>query len=150
LDFASCRKEVREEGEIKPSLKAAGLKEDLLRRDFTVNALAYGIERTNWGKLYDPCGGLDDLRSGLLRVLHDGSFLDDPTRILRGIRFEQRIGLKFESHTEELMHEAVEANCFGKAAPARLKKELDLCALEPSAGRIEKRFRELGIPFSLS
>jgi dephospho-CoA kinase len=147
LDLASTRKEVREDGG-RHSLKSAGLEEDLLRRDFTVNALAYAIDHAHWGKLYDPCGGLDDLQSGLLRVLHDESFMDDPTRILRGIRFEQRIGLTFEPHTETLLHEAIEAGCFERAAPSRLKKELELCAAEPAADRIGKRFRELGIPFS--
>jgi tRNA nucleotidyltransferase (CCA-adding enzyme) len=149
LDFASSRKEVWEDGKVRPSLEPADLDEDLRRRDFTVNALAYGIGRANWGRLHDPCGGLSDLQSRLLRVLHNGSFLDDPTRILRGIRFEQRIGFEFEPRTEALMREALEADCFEHAAPSRLEKELELCAVEPCAERIGRRFHELGIPFSL-
>lgn len=78
------------------------LKEDILRRDFTVNALA---KSTSTGEIIDYVGGLADLKTKTLRVLHDGSFIDDPTRIIRGLKFAVRFGFELEPHTKFLQDE---------------------------------------------
>ena len=81
-------------------MTAAGLAEDLRRRDFSVNAMAVALSGDDLGHLYDPCGGLADLEAGVVRVLHPGSFLDDPTRLLRAVRYETRLGFAMDEDTE--------------------------------------------------
>ena len=93
FDLATTRTETYDEPGALPRVAAATLGEDLRRRDFTVNAMAVALAGDDLGHLYDPHGGAADLEAGLVRILHPGSFLDDPTRLLRAVRYETRLGL---------------------------------------------------------
>lgn len=101
VDFASTRAEVYDRKGHLPRITQIGcsLKEDVLRRDFTINALAKSVTT---GEITDYTGGLDDLKNKTLRVLHDESFIDDPTRIIRGLKFAVRFGFKPDEHTKKL------------------------------------------------
>ena len=102
IDIASTRCEIYPKKGHLPILKTIGceLKEDLIRRDFTINAMA---KRTTDNEIIDLYGGMEDLRNGRLRVLHENSFIDDPTRIIRGLKFAVRFGFELEENTKKLL-----------------------------------------------
>ena len=104
VDLARSRAEAYEHPGALPAVTPAPIAEDLARRDFTINAMALPL--TGEAELIDPHGGLDDLRAGRLRVLHEGSFVDDPTRALRAARYAARFGFGLEPRTEELLRAA--------------------------------------------
>ena len=104
IDIAQTRAESYPAPGALPEVRPASITEDLARRDFTVNAMAFPLSGDR--RLLDPHGGLDDLRAGLLRVLHDGSFIDDPTRALRAARYAARFGFDLEPETARLLREA--------------------------------------------
>ena len=103
IDVARARAETYPRPGALPEVQPASITEDLARRDFTVNAMAFPLGSD--GELLDQHGGLDDLRSGLLRVLHERSFIDDPTRALRAARYAARFGFELESETAQLIRE---------------------------------------------
>src|SRR5690606_10586002 len=105
------------------TVEDSSIKLDLHRRDFTINTLALCLNPDRWGELLDFYGGLDDLEQGVIRVLHSLSFVDDPTRILRAVRYEQRFGFQIEPRTLELMLDAVEL--LDRVTPARIRHELE-------------------------
>ncbi len=131
LDFASCRKEVYAKPAAYPKVSRGTLDEDLARRDFTINAMALCLDPDNFGVLVDPYEGLEDLKQAYLRVLHDQSFVDDPSRILRGIRFAVRFDLAWEPKTLKLINKAIESESLGLLNAGRLQKEFDLMDQEP-------------------
>lgn len=100
LDLATTRKERYRRPGALPEVEPGNIEEDLRRRDFTINAMALDLRPASWGALIDPTGGLEDLSQGLIRVLHEASFQDDATRILRAVRYEQRLGFRIEPLTE--------------------------------------------------
>ena len=104
IDIARARAEDYSHPGALPEVRPATISEDLARRDFTVNAMALALDGQS--QLIDPYGGVEDLRAGVLRVLHDGSFSDDPTRALRGARYSARLGLALDPGTERLLREA--------------------------------------------
>jgi tRNA nucleotidyltransferase (CCA-adding enzyme) len=104
IDVAQARAESYPHPGALPEVRPAAIADDLARRDFTINAMAYSLAED--AELLDPHGGVDDLRAGLLRILHEGSFVDDPTRALRAARYAARFGLKLEPETERLLGEA--------------------------------------------
>ena len=122
VDFASTRVEVYEKKGHLPRVTKIGctLKEDVLRRDFTVNALAKSVTT---GEIIDYTGGLEDLKHKTLRVLHDGSFIDDPTRIIRGLKFAVRFGFELDEHTKKLQEDYLAAINYDMCYK-RVKKEL--------------------------
>ena len=122
VDFASTRTEKYEKKGHLPQVDKLGvsLKEDVLRRDFTVNALAMSVST---GEIVDYTGGVEDLHNGILRVLHDGSFIDDPTRIIRGLKFAMRFGFELDEHTKKLQDDYL-ANINYDMSYSRVKKEL--------------------------
>lgn len=121
IDFSSARKEFYPASAHLPIVESGSLNDDLFRRDLTINAMA--IDLSN-GKLVDYFGGRADLQHKIIRVLHTLSFVDDPTRILRAIRFEQRYDFKIEPKTLGLLKEAVKAGLLEKVHPHRLRDEL--------------------------
>lgn len=123
IDIASTRSETYPEKGHLPVVDNIGcsLKDDIMRRDFTVNALA---KSTLTGEIVDYTTGLEDIKNKTLRVLHDNSFVDDPTRIIRGLKFGVRFGFKYDEHTKKLQKEYLE-NINYDMSYKRLKKELE-------------------------
>lgn len=148
IDFATARRERYTHWGALPKVKPATLREDLFRRDFTINAMAVSLNKKDYGKLIDYYGGADDLKQKALRVLHPKSFLDDPTRILRAIRFEQRLKFKIEKQTFKWMKEAVLLDALQFVNPHRLRDEVILILKEPKPYRYIKRIKEaVGLDF---
>jgi tRNA nucleotidyltransferase (CCA-adding enzyme) len=149
VDLVTTRRESYDAPGALPRVEQAGLAEDLRRRDFTVNAMAIGLKGDDLGHFYDPHGGRGDLESGLLRVLHDASFADDPTRILRGVRFEARLDFGFEPDTEALAREAVASSALSTVSADRVGRELVATLAEDSAPSAVRRWGELGVDKAL-
>ncbi|MGI8715074.1 MAG: hypothetical protein ACR2NR_18200 [Solirubrobacteraceae bacterium] len=131
FDLARARRERYPHPGALPEVQPAPLGEDLQRRDFTVNALALALGGARRGQLLAVSGGLEDLDGGLLRVLHDDSFHDDPTRLLRLARYMARLGFTPDPHTAALAGEAIAAGALATVSGARLGAELRLTAGEP-------------------
>jgi tRNA nucleotidyltransferase (CCA-adding enzyme) len=145
FDLATSRRETYERPGALPTVEPAPLLEDLGRRDFTINAMAAGLTGEDLGHLYDPHGGVHDLRAGLVRVLHDNSFVDDPTRLLRAVRYEARLGFALEPDTELLARKAAAAAGLRGVSGARVRDELLDLLGELDAPAAVERLRELGI-----
>jgi len=107
IDFATARKEVYKTPGSLPSVSSADIIEDLQRRDFTINAAAMDVSPENLGYLIDPFNGIRDIHQGIIKILHPKSFREDPTRILRALRFASRFGFKIDRNTEKLLRENV-------------------------------------------
>ncbi len=123
IDVATARTESYEAPGALPTVKRSSIKEDLRRRDFTINTLAIRLNADHLGDLVDLHGGLRDLQNKTIRVLHGLSFIDDPTRVFRAIRFEQRLGFQLDQDTAVLMTEAVKMGLFHRLSPSRLSAE---------------------------
>jgi tRNA nucleotidyltransferase (CCA-adding enzyme) len=124
LDVASTRLEYYESPGVLPTVERASLRHDLYRRDFTINSLALCLNSSRFGRLLDFFGGQKDLQKKTIRVLHNLSFVEDPTRAFRAIRFEQRLGFKLDPHTEGLLRSAVRAGLVERVGGNRLQGEL--------------------------
>lgn len=133
IDFAEARTEVYRHPGALPEVERSDLDRDLWRRDFTVNAMALCLNPGRYGTLRDPCGGLGDLRRARLRVMHRESFTDDPTRVLRGIRFAARYRFGFERGTGALARACIEGGGLGTVSGKRLYREIKLICAEPAA-----------------
>jgi tRNA nucleotidyltransferase (CCA-adding enzyme) len=121
VDLASTRQETYPQPGTLPNVSPAALDEDLARRDFTINAMAASLPG---GELRDPHDGRRDLEAGVIRVLHPGSFVDDPTRLLRAVRYESRFGFRMDEETERLAREAIAGGALGTVSGARIRDEL--------------------------
>jgi tRNA nucleotidyltransferase (CCA-adding enzyme) len=133
IDLATARKERYRKPGALPAVTAGRLKDDLIRRDFSINAIALDLLD---GKLHDPTGGEKDLAARHVRVLHDRSFIDDPTRIFRAARLAARLGFAIEPHTAELMHAAIESDALSTVSKERIWRELFLAMDEGEAPAI--------------
>ena len=130
IDIATARKERYRSPGALPTVTAGRLKDDLLRRDFSINAMALDLTT---GELHDPTGGERDLTAMAIRVLHDQSFLDDPTRIFRAVRLATRLGFSLEFDTARLLDRAVASGALASIARERIWRELFLAFEEESA-----------------
>ncbi|MGA9856457.1 MAG: hypothetical protein WBQ18_01270, partial [Solirubrobacteraceae bacterium] len=130
-DLARARTETYSRPGALPTVAPATIDEDLSRRDFTVNALALGLSGPRAGELLAVDGGWDDLRRRELRVIHDASFIDDPTRLLRLVRYATRLPFTVEAHTGALARAAVAAGALSTVGGSRIGAELRLLAAEP-------------------
>jgi tRNA nucleotidyltransferase (CCA-adding enzyme) len=124
IDVASTRLEYYDSPGVLPTVERASLRHDLYRRDFTINTLAICINGDRFGQLTDHFGGQQDIQERVVRVLHNLSFVEDPTRVFRAIRFEQRLGFHIAPHTENLMRSAVRMQLLEKLGGERLLSEL--------------------------
>jgi tRNA nucleotidyltransferase (CCA-adding enzyme) len=124
IDVASTRLEYYDSPGVLPTVERASLRHDLYRRDFTINTLAICINCDRFGQLTDYFGGQQDIQEQVVRVLHNLSFVEDPTRVFRAIRFEQRLGFHIAPHTENLICSAVRMNLLDKLGGERLMSEL--------------------------
>jgi tRNA nucleotidyltransferase (CCA-adding enzyme) len=141
VDFATARQETYARRGAYPAVKPSGIKEDLLRRDFTINAMAIAIGPDNWGKIIDPFGGRADLRLKRLRILHEKSFLDDATRILRAARFKARLGFRMEAKTLKLLKNAIKIKVLDTIKPQRYLKDFNKILKEPKSQEAVKTLR---------
>jgi len=130
VDLATARSEVYERAGALPTVTPGAIENDLKRRDFTINSMAIVLNSADFGTLLDPYGGRADLDKGILRVLSDVSFEDDPTRILRGVRFSARFSLSIESVTEALLKRAVAERRTDSVSGERLLNEIELILSE--------------------
>ena len=145
FDVAATRTETYPEPGALPVVEPASLAEDLGRRDFGINAMAAALQGDELGHLHDPHGGCNDLEARAIRILHDRSFIDDPTRLLRAVRYEVRLDFRIEEATAELAREAARRNALATVSGARIRDELlDLLA-EHAAPRGVARLVELDL-----
>jgi tRNA nucleotidyltransferase (CCA-adding enzyme) len=139
FDLATTRTETYDEPGALPRVAEAALAEDLKRRDFSVNAMAVALAGDDLGHLYDPHGGLADLEAGVVRTLHAGSFLDDPTRLLRAVRYETRLGFRMDEETERAARAAIAEDAMSTVSGARVRDELmDLLAEHEAPAAVER------------
>ncbi len=145
VDVATARMEYYEFPGAPPNVETSSLKLDLYRRDFTINTLAIKLNKRLYGTLIDYFGGQRDIKEKVLRVLQNLSFVEDPTRVLRAIRFEQRFGFKIGKLTLALIKNAVKINCFKELSGRRLFLELKLILREPDPIKAIERMDELDL-----
>lgn len=144
IDIATARKERYAKPGALPTVKNGCLKDDLFRRDFTINALAISIRKKTFGQLVDEFDGLKDIEGKTVRILHDKSFIDDPTRILRGIRFEQRFDFKFEPRTLQMLRKVLEKRQERNVKAPRYFVEFKKILSENDPVKGLKRLNDLG------
>ncbi len=145
LDIATARLEYYESPAALPTVELSSIKKDLYRRDFTINTLAVRLNRRRYGELIDFFGGLRDIKEKTIRTLHNLSFVEDPTRVLRAIRFEQRFDFHLSKHTLNLIKTAVNMKLFDKLTGERIYAELVLMFSEADPLKILKRMNELDV-----
>jgi tRNA nucleotidyltransferase (CCA-adding enzyme) len=145
VDIATARREFYEYAAAMPEVSSDSLKQDLGRRDFSVNAMAISLAEADWGTLIDFYGGRRDLKDGVLRVMHNLSFVEDPSRLLRGIRLEQRLAMRFEDNTLRLLVNALKGGLMGKLSGPRVRMELELDFKERRPEKIAVRMGELEV-----
>ncbi len=144
VDIASARTEFYEQPAALPQVRFSSVREDLARRDFTINTMAIALNTSRMGEILDFFGGFKDLEEKKIRVLHNLSFIEDPTRIFRAVRFEQRYGFKIEPQTENLAKKAVKMELVFKIMGERLREELIYILSEKTAYEALERLRQLG------
>lgn len=149
VDLARTRRESYPDPGALPEVEPASLDEDLARRDFTINAIALALADGELGAVRDPHGGRDDLAAGLVRVLHERSFVDDPTRLLRALRYAARLGFALDAETERLAREAIAAGAPRTVSGQRVGDELLDLLGEDEAPRAVELMGTLGLDRAL-
>jgi tRNA nucleotidyltransferase (CCA-adding enzyme) len=145
VDVATARWEVYDSPAALPTVESASIKMDLYRRDFTVNTLAIQLNPKAFGELIDFFGGVKDVKEKTIRVLHNLSFVEDPTRVFRAIRFEQRFGFQIGKHTQNLMRNAVKVGFLERLSGGRVLSELILILREEDPLPALKRMRDFNL-----
>lgn len=145
LDIATARLEYYDSPAALPTVELSSIKKDLYRRDFTINTLAVRLNRSRFGELIDFFGGLRDIKEKTIRILHNLSFVEDPTRVYRAIRFEQRFGFHISKHTLNLIKAAVKMKLFQKLSGERIYNELVLMFSEAEPVKVLRRMKDLDL-----
>ncbi|MDN5337827.1 MAG: hypothetical protein PWQ20_897 [Thermotogaceae bacterium] len=145
VDVATARIEYYEAPAELPKVELSTIKKDLYRRDFSINAMAVKLNPSEFGKLLDFFGCREDLENGIIRVLYNLSFVEDPTRILRAVRFEQRYNFRIEERTQELLKNAVENGYIEKVTGQRLREEFEKLLDEPDPLKAIRRLAEFNV-----
>jgi tRNA nucleotidyltransferase (CCA-adding enzyme) len=145
VDVASTRAESYAYPGALPKVVHAGIRSDLARRDFTINAMAVSLKPETFGDLFDYFGGREDLEARRIVVLHNLSFIEDPTRILRAIRYENRYGLRMDEHTLNLARACCDMDLVGDLSSARLRDELVSLLDEEKVEFTLRRAEDLGV-----
>nr|MBC8412642.1 CBS domain-containing protein [bacterium] len=143
FDVATARTEYYESPAALPTVEMSSIKKDLYRRDFTINTMAISLDPERFGVLIDFFGGQRDIKEKTLRILHNLSFIEDPTRAFRAIRFAERFGFRICKHTLNLIKAAVKIELFNKLSGTRIYDELNLLFLETEPVEALKRLSEL-------
>ncbi len=144
LDLISARRETYSHPGALPTVTKSTLDDDLRRRDFTINAMAIRVDGAHFGELHDPLGGQKDLENKLIRVLHPNSFIDDPTRLFRAVRYSARYGFDIESETLKLVN-AESLKVLSGLSGERLRNEFDLIFAEKDYPTMFARLAELNV-----
>ncbi|MHB1344928.1 MAG: CBS domain-containing protein, partial [Thermoleophilia bacterium] len=145
IDVATTRTEFYDYPAALPSVEHASIRQDLFRRDFTINAMAVSLKGEDLGNVLDFFGGLKDLDAGVIRVLHNLSFIEDPTRIFRAVRYENRYGFRMDGETRALARSCVEMRLVGDLSSARLRDELVALLGESDVAWTLSRLFDLGV-----
>jgi tRNA nucleotidyltransferase (CCA-adding enzyme) len=145
LDFSTARQEFYAQPAALPEVERASLKKDLFRRDFTINTMAFQLNLSRFGHLFDYFKGLQDLESKTLRVLYSLSFVEDPLRIFRAVRFAVRLGFEIEPESKTLIKNALRSKVLNKVSKDRLGKELGLAFREKRVMLVMKELADLGV-----
>lgn len=145
LDVATARLEYYERPGALPTVEQSSLKLDLYRRDFIMNTLALALNPDRFGELIDFFGAQKDLKEKTVRVLHNLSFIEDPTRMLRAVRFSEKFDFRIGKHTLNLLKNSVKLDVFRTVSGARIADELRNILEEESAAKALKRLSELGL-----
>lgn len=145
LDIVTARREEYLAPAVLPSVSPGTLRDDLFRRDFTINSLALRIHSEGFEEIVDLFGGEADLQRGLIRILHPKSFIEDPTRIFRAVRLETRYGFQIEPFTLSRLKEALEEKMIERLTPKRRRTELILLFKESDPSKPFHRLNELGV-----
>lgn len=145
LDFVSARNETYPSPGALPSVEYGTITEDLRRRDFSINALAIRLQPNTFGELVDCTDGLQDLRAGRIRVLHAHSFIDDPTRIFRAIRYEARYNFQIAKSDQQRILDAINQGVLNLISGQRVQNEIDHILLEEAAPQMIKRMDEFDL-----
>jgi tRNA nucleotidyltransferase (CCA-adding enzyme) len=143
IDLATARRETYARPGALPHVTPSTIEDDIRRRDFTINTLALRLDREHFGELVDLYNGAADIQQGIIRVLHDASFLDDPTRLFRAVRYEQRYGFVMAPGTLKLI--PVARPLVAELSAERMRHELDLIFDEPRAAQMLARLDELDL-----
>jgi len=149
IDIATSRVEYYHKPAQLPSVESGSIKQDLARRDFTINSLALSLNRKNFGEILDFFGGREDLKAKKIKVLHKMSFIEDPTRIFRAVRFEKRLGFKMDRHTEALARSAVDMDIVSRLTGVRIRDELIYILSEEKPFNAMNRLYGLGALFRI-
>jgi tRNA nucleotidyltransferase (CCA-adding enzyme) len=144
IDIATARVEYYKSPAALPTVESGNIKQDLSRRDFTVNTMAISLNKKNFGEILDFFGGREDLKNKKIKVLHKMSFIEDPTRIFRAVRFEKRLGFKMDSQTEKLARTTIDMNIVSRLNGVRIRDELIYIFNEASPLEAIRRLDELG------
>jgi tRNA nucleotidyltransferase (CCA-adding enzyme) len=145
IDVATARLEVYDSPAALPTVERGSIKMDLYRRDFTINTLAIQVNPKAFGELIDFFGGVKDIKEKVVRVLHNLSFVEDPTRVFRAIRFEQRLGFQIAKHTQNLMKNAMKMGFMERLSGGRVLSELILILQEEMPIPALRRMRDFNL-----
>jgi tRNA nucleotidyltransferase (CCA-adding enzyme) len=145
VDIATARTEIYERPAALPRVTPGSIRDDMSRRDFTINAMAVSLMPGEFGRLLDDFGGTRDIRERHIRALHERSFIDDPTRIFRAVRFEKRLDFRIVRSTEQWIAEALSRPVLEELEAYRIATELRLILGEPDPAGTLRRLSDLGI-----
>ena len=145
VDVATARKETYSQGGALPDVSGAVLRDDLGRRDFTINAMAVSLNPNDYGELIDYYDGREDMARKRVRVLHHASFVDDPTRVFRAVRFEKRFGFAMTKETENLLRNTVVDDLLKTISGTRIRNEVMAVFGEEDAAAAVARLQEFGV-----
>jgi tRNA nucleotidyltransferase (CCA-adding enzyme) len=148
IDVVTARSETYTESAALPEISPSGIDDDLKRRDFSVNAMAVSLADTDLGNLVDPSNGFGDVMRKRIKVLHDASFVDDPTRIFRAVRYATRLGFSLEKNTDRLIVESLEN--IDRLSGTRVRNEFELMLGEPTRVEILRKSEEIGLLGAIS
>lgn len=143
IDFVTARSETYQKPATLPKVEPGTIKDDLLRRDFTINALAISLDASDYGNVIDKCSGQADLQSCTIRVLHDRSYIDDPTRIFRACRYAGRFNFQIAESDSLLIEEAI--SLIMKLSGERIRNEIERILTEEHASAIIKLLDNFGV-----
>ena len=148
IDVTTARAETYAEPAALPDVVHSSIEDDLGRRDFTVNSMGISLSDSDWGNLVDPVNGLGDIMRKRIRVLHDASFTDDPTRLFRAVRYAVRLDFSIDSTTKSLIDDSL--GKVDRLSGARLRNEFELILGEPKRVEILREAEDLGLLAAIS